>query len=279
MGAELEVIAPAEDESLARQLLATTRDGVAIFGPTGRLVMWNAAAQAITGWTRAEAASRDLGAIPAGLSELREGTWVDARRFAFHLGRDAHTALLLADRTAQIELTQTKSKLQDVGLIDPTTGLPGRSLALDHLGRSLALAGRDSRAVGVLAVGVRPSAGAGSAAIVDAALAREIARRLTISTRSSDYIAHSATWDFVVVLTAMSLAADSVMVVAARLLLALAQPFAVAGPERTISTAIGISRGPEPGVTAATLLDRAERARQDARDEGAAYRLWRSTGP
>jgi len=275
----LALIAPAEDESLARHLLASTRDGVAIFGPTGRLVMWNSAAEAITGWTKAEAATLELGAIPGGLSEIREGKWVDARRFAFRLGKDEHTALLLADSTAQIELAETNRKLEVVGLVDAITGLPGRSLTLDHLGRSLALAGRDSRAVGVLAVGVRPPTGPGSEAVVDTALARQIARRLTISTRSSDYIAHTATWDFVVILTAMSLAADSVMVVAARLLLALAQPFAAGGRERSIATAIGISRGPAPGVTAATLLERAEQAKHDARDEGAAYRLWRSAGP
>jgi PAS domain S-box-containing protein len=56
------------DETLVRQLLAATRDGVAIIGPTGRLVDWNSAAQAITGWSASEAEQHTLSAIPEGVS-------------------------------------------------------------------------------------------------------------------------------------------------------------------------------------------------------------------
>lgn len=245
------------DETLARELLTSTRDGVAIFGPSGRLVMWNSAAETITGWTKADAATRDLSTMPTGRSELREGMWIDARRIRFHLGDDLHHAVLFAESTPQL----------------PPTGFPGRASALEHLGRSLALAERDRRVVGVLSIACRPPRGSGPDDIDDGSLAGEIARRLAISTRSSDFVAHTGTLSFVVVLTAMSGAADSVMVVTARLLLALAQPVAAGGLERSITTAIGITRGPAAGVSAADLLECAEDAMRAARAGGAPYRL------
>ena len=39
-------------------ITTATRDGVAIIGPEGDLLTWNAAAAAITGWSRSDAAPR-----------------------------------------------------------------------------------------------------------------------------------------------------------------------------------------------------------------------------
>jgi PAS domain-containing protein len=64
------------------EVTAATRDGVAILGPTGELLLWNASAVAITGWSIAEAAAHDLpGLVMAGgaLTEIRQGKWVEVR--------------------------------------------------------------------------------------------------------------------------------------------------------------------------------------------------------
>ena len=261
---------------LAEQLSAATRDGVAVIGPTGSLIFWNAAAQAITGWSRAQAATYVLTAIPDGLSEIREGKWADTRRFRFQLGADEHVALLFADATAQIELAEANRKLATVGLVHPTTGLPGRELAIDHLSRSLSLGRRDDRPVGVLAVGLTPPAATGADVIVTSDLVRQVARRLTIATRTSDFVAQTGPWTFSIILTAMTGGADSAIVVTVRLLLMLSQPFVAGGRERTLATAIGVSHGPDHDAGAVALLDRAEDAMREARSAGLAYRVWRS---
>ncbi len=261
---------------LAEQLSAATRDGVAVIGPTGALLFWNAAAQAITGWSRTQAATYVLTAIPDGLSEIRAGKWADTRRFRFQLGADEHVALLFADATAQIELAEANRKLATVGLVHPTTGFPGRELAIDHLSRSLSLGRRDDRAVGILAVGLTPPAATGVEVIVANDLVRQVARRLTIATRTSDFVAHTGEWTFSIILTAMTGGADSAIVVTARLLLMLSQPFVAGGRERTLATAIGVSHGPDQDVGAVALLERAEDAMREARSGGLAYRVWRS---
>lgn len=46
--------------ALFAAVTAATRDGVAILGPSGELLLWNASAVAITGWSMVEAASHDL---------------------------------------------------------------------------------------------------------------------------------------------------------------------------------------------------------------------------
>lgn len=264
---------------LAKRLLLETRDGVAIIGPAGQLLLWNAAAQAITGWSPSQAAAYVVTAIPDGLSEIREGKWADTRRFEFSVGADRHTALIFSDATTQVELGEAKRKLRDVGLIDPVTGLPGRTLALDHLARSESLARRDGRAVGVLAIIVAAPSEAGADAIPSPDLVRQVARRVATAPRSSDFVAQTGPLDFVVILTAMSTGADSAMVATARLLLTLSLPFVTGGRERSLSSAIGISHGPEEGVDSATLLDRAQVAMSEARSSGAAYLVWRAPVP
>ena len=263
---------------LAEQLSAATRDGVAVIGPSGALLFWNAAAQAITGWSRSQAATYVLTAIPDGLSEIREGKWADTRRFRFQLGADEHVALLFADATAQIELAEAKRKLAAVGLVHPTTGLPGRELAVDHLDRALSLARRDDRSVGILALGLSPPAAVGSDLIAESDLVRQVARRLTMATRTSDFVAHTGDWTFSIILTAMTGGADSAIVVTARLLLTLSQPFVAGGRERTLATFIGVTDGPDQSADAVALLVRADDAMREARSARSAYLVWRSEG-
>src|SRR6266480_3563071 len=71
-----------EAVSLAALIASGTRDGIAILGPDGKLLFWNSAAAAITGWSLAEAAERDLAELvkaPDPLVEIRDGKWVELR--------------------------------------------------------------------------------------------------------------------------------------------------------------------------------------------------------
>ena len=71
-----------EGIGLASLIAAGTRDGIAILGPDGQLVFWNSAAAAITGWSLAQAAEKNLGNLvkgPEALVEIRDGMWVELR--------------------------------------------------------------------------------------------------------------------------------------------------------------------------------------------------------
>ncbi len=69
---------------LARRVLEVVRDGLALHDPEGRLVAWSAGAQAITGWSREQAAGRFPRSLPDGRAELPGGRVVEARRSTLH---------------------------------------------------------------------------------------------------------------------------------------------------------------------------------------------------
>jgi len=68
-----------EGVGLAALIASGTGDGIAIVDPDGKLVFWNAAATAITGWSLAQAAEQNIGELekaPGALIEIRDGKWV-----------------------------------------------------------------------------------------------------------------------------------------------------------------------------------------------------------
>jgi len=84
----LPVLLHREALGLASLLARETRDGIAIVGPDGELVYWNAAAGAITGWSSNATAQRNVGKFtttPQALVEIRDGKWVEIRLSALHV--------------------------------------------------------------------------------------------------------------------------------------------------------------------------------------------------
>jgi diguanylate cyclase (GGDEF)-like protein len=244
--------------ALFTAVAAATRDGIAILGPTGELLLWNAAAATITGWSFAEAATRDLpGVVSASgaLTEIRDGKWVEVRQSTLDSGGVAFTVVLFTDSTPQLRLRDTREQLQALGLIDRVTSLPGRELAMVHLDNAIALAKRDKRSVGVLALKLdrfRDLRATEDAASVDETL-RQLAKRLSAFVRASDVSSRMSDGTFLVVLTALTEINDA-KVVAVRLLLAMAEPFDVIGRMRTLHCSIGVAEAPRDAEQAAALL-------------------------
>jgi len=244
--------------ALFTAVTAATRDGVAILGPSGELLLWNASAVAITGWSQAEAASHDLAQlVRAGgaLTEIREGMWVEVRKSTLDAGGAVFTLVLFTDSTHQLRLLDTKQQLRGLGLIDRITSLPGRELAMVHLDNAIALAKRDKRSVGVLALKLdrfRELRATEEGAVVEETL-RQLAKRLTAFVRTSDVSSRLSDDTFLVVLTAMTEINDA-KVVAVRLLLAMAEPFDVVGKMRTLHCSIGVAEAPRDAEQGATLL-------------------------
>ena len=257
---------------LAELLARLTHDGIAIVDPRGKLVSWNSAAVAITGWTEKEAAARGFGSIvrlPGGVHELRPGKWIDLRSAPLEVAGETFTVVFFNDSTAQKRLGESRDDLKALGLIDVLTGLPGRQLALLHLERAVALAERDKRSVGLLSVKLdrHQDPNDPSRRQVEDEVLRQFAKRFAAFVRASDMPARLGGDSFLVVLTALT-SPDDATLVAVRLLLALAQPFGVEGRERSVVCSVGIAEYPRDAKDSVTLLSEALRAAERAQNLG-----------
>jgi diguanylate cyclase (GGDEF)-like protein len=257
-------------DPFAQRLFAETQEGIAVYDRGGALIAWNAAARAITGWNQEAAAKQDLLAKGAGLLEIREGKWVDLRRTAVGTTTGELRIILFADASAQVALTSARHQLTEGGLIDRDTQLSGPQLALSHLERSVALARRDKRAVGVLSVGIDVPKVAEDVRWVE--LMQQLGKRAIAATRTSDLAARLADDELLVVLTAMANPHD-VSIVAVRMLLQLSKPYVLAGRERSVTVSLGVASFPTDGDSSTAVLNAAREAMARARSEGGGYRI------
>src|SRR5687768_12594296 len=93
-----------ESLGLASLLANGTRDGVAIVGPDGRLIFWNAAAGAITGWSSQAVAERNIAKllqVPQALIEIRDGKWVEIRQSALEADGRSFVVVIFTDRSEE----------------------------------------------------------------------------------------------------------------------------------------------------------------------------------
>lgn len=249
----------AEPLGLAALLARETRDGIAIVGPDGELVFWNAAAGAITGWSSHAIAQAKVGKFatePQALIEIREGKWVEVRHASLAVGGRTHVIVMFTDATSQVRLKDTRAQLRALGLIDTVTDLPGREIAMLHVEQAIRMAKRDKRSVGLMSLKLdrfrQLREGPDGQASADEVV-RQFAKRITAFVRASDVPARLADDSFLVVLAALTTSNDAA-VVAVRLLLVLAEPFDVVGHARTVHCSIGVAESPRDADDAVTLL-------------------------
>src|SRR2546426_10766542 len=99
-----------EGLALAALIATGTRDGIAIVGPDGKLVFWNSAAVAITGWSWAQAAELNIGELvkgPGALVEIRDGKWVELRYSRVEANGQTFLILMFTDSTSHMSLRST----------------------------------------------------------------------------------------------------------------------------------------------------------------------------
>jgi diguanylate cyclase (GGDEF)-like protein len=247
-----------EAVGLAALIAAGTRDGIAIVGPDGKLVFWNSAAAAITDWSWAQAAELNIGELvksPGALVEIRDGKWIELRYSRVEVKDETFLILMFTDSTSHMSLRNTRQQLRSLGLIDETTGLAGRDLALVQLDLAIALAKRDKRSVGVLSLKLdrfRQLRETGEGNVADEVV-QQLAKRISAFVRGSDVPARMSDDSFLVVLSALTSSNDSA-VVAVRLFLLLAEPFEIVGKTRTVQCSIGVAEFPRDAADATSLL-------------------------
>jgi diguanylate cyclase (GGDEF)-like protein len=257
-------------DAFALRLFTEAQEGIAVYDASGVLIAWNAAARAITGWDHEAARAKDLLETGAGMVEIRDGKWVDLRRASVGTPTGELRMLLFNDATAQVALREAKRQLTEGGLIDRVTTLAGPQIAVGHLERSVALARRDSRAVGVLSVGIDMPQVAEAVPVDE--LMSQLGKRVIASTRSSDLASRYSEWEIAVVLTAMAHPHDAA-IVAVRLLLHLSQPYVLQGRERSATISLGVASFPTDGDSADATLIAAREAMTHVRADGGGYRI------
>ena len=252
------------------------RDGLALQDETGVLLEWNPAAAAITGWSAEEAGRRLRTGLADGLVELGVGRWVDVRHFPVTRRGRSFRATLFTDARHQVALREAYARLNDLVTTDPLTGLPNRLLAEDRLRLSVTLAQRDARPIAVLFVDLDRfkliNDTLGHAVGDD--LLQQVAGRLRHAIRESDTVARIGGDEFVVILHAITNAADAERV-AQSILDAMSAAFVLAGHEVFLAASLGIAVYPEHGDSGETLVSHADLAMYRAKaDGGNSYRLY-----
>jgi GGDEF domain-containing protein len=256
------------------ELAELVRDGIVLFDAAGAVVRANAAAVTIV-------ASRDpadlgrLADLSAGLVELRPAKWIELRHSTLTWDGQPCRVAIFSDVTAQLALRDAHRTLREIGLVDALTGLSTEPVLRDHLARSLSLAERDHRWVGVLWLQLRRVVRPGPEGqrIADEVL-RQIGRRVQLAIRESDLAALFDENTIVVALTAMSAQSDA-QVVMVRLLLGLAPPVLVEGLERSVGVVSGTVPASDRAVAVDELLARARAAAVHAHGEGSPVGLHR----
>ena len=172
------------------------------------------------------------------------------------------------------ERQRLAEQLSQLAYHDGLTGLPNRLRLEDHLKQAIALAGRRHEPLALLFIDLdrfKPINDQHGHAVGDQVLC-EVARRLQASLRTADLVARLGGDEFVVLLNTLA-HHDDCLVVADKLMLALAEPMQIGTLTLQVGASMGVARYPEAGNTVAELLRSADAAMYQVKQAG------RSTQP
>ncbi len=283
----------------AEVTLNSIGDAVLTTDTAGNVTYLNAEAEALTGWTRAEAFARPLAEVFDVTDGMTGQHALDPSRMAIEqrrkvrlkgsyilVGRDGnetaieHSAAPIQDRQGNIVgavivfrdvIVSRERRLQMLHLAehDALTDLPNRLLVTDRLARSIALARRYGRRLAVLFLDcdrfkhINDTLGH---AIGDQAL-RSVAKRLTACVRESDTVSRHGGDEFLILLSELDHPEDA-EAIANKIVESMSEPHRVAGHDLQLTASVGIALYPEDGQDAQSLIMRADTAMYYAKNTG-----------
>lgn len=165
---------------------------------------------------------------------------------------------------------RTQSELEHIASHDPLTHLPNRSLFTEHLRHSLARARRRKLQTALLFIDLddfKPVNDVHGHETGDRML-QAVARRLAAITRNEDLVARIGGDEFTLVLAGEAEIRERAATVAAKILDALGEPFAVDNLELRLGASIGISLYPIDAEDDESLLRHADHAMYLAKQQG-----------
>ncbi|WP_374378215.1 putative bifunctional diguanylate cyclase/phosphodiesterase [Dongia sp.] len=290
-------------EARFRQLADATFEGL-IIHRNGTIIDANTAMGAILGWPQEMLIGRSVFDFCTPESQVMLRTHVAERMAAARVGVDApiELDLLHADgspipvevlgRTLPFEngdarvvavrdIRERKAaeeRILHMAHHDALTALPNRNLFRDRLTQAMARARRGGNTVAVLCLDLdrfKPVNDTFGPEIADELL-RQVALRLTHSTRADDTVARLGADEFALIQVGLS-HPDGPAFMADRLVKALSEPFIIAGHQIVIGVSIGIALFPNDGINGGDLLRAADTALGRAKSAGGnAYRFFES---
>lgn len=284
-----------ESEARFKGAFENSATGMALIGLTGRWLKVNRALCEITGYDEAELLARsyqdlahpdDVRAGPASLDDLLSGKRDAIQIEKRYLHKHGHEVWVLVnlslvrDKFGKPEhfISQTldmserrrlQNRVEHLALHDPLTGLPNSRLLLDRLELTFAASRRAKRPMGVMYIdldGFKPINDTWGHAAGDRAL-KSVAERLTQVLRETDSVARVGGDEFVAILGPVATQDDAVLV-ANRVLAAVAAPMALGDATVALSASIGIALYPTHAEDAQTLLQHADTAMYRAKRSG-----------
>ena len=283
----------------AEIILNSIGDAVLSTDLAGNITYLNAAAETMTGWPREAAAGRPLGEVlhiidgatrepaqdpmrlavslnttvslaPSCLLVRRDGSEAPIEDSAAPVrDRDGHvTGAVIVFRDVGAAL-ETSRQMSHLAQHDTLTGLPNRLLLTDRLTEAMALARRRHQPLAVLFLDVDGFKDINDARghLTGDRILQSIATTLTRTLRQSDTVSRYGGDEFVIVLTALENSAHGVLV-ATKLLQAIAEPHQTTGEDVHVTASAGVALYPEHGQDAVTLVANADSAMYEAKRIG-----------
>ena len=283
----------------AEVTLNSIGDAVMTTDTMGNVTYLNAEAEALTGWTRAEAFARPLAEVFDVTDGLTGQPAQDPSRLAMEhqkkvrlkgnyvlVGREGHetaiehSAAPIHDRQGHtlgavivfrdiIVSRERRLEMLHLAEHDALTDLPNRLLLNDRLARTIALARRYGRRVAVLFLDcdrfkhINDTLGH---SIGDQVL-RSVSRRLVTCVRESDTVSRHGGDEFLILLSEVDQPEDAGLI-AEKIVTSMAEPHLVAGHELMLTASVGIALYPEDGQDTQTLIMHADTAMYHAKNTG-----------
>jgi len=178
-------------------------------------------------------------------------------------------AFLRSHERQHRSLEEKRRAIEHLALHDALTGLPNRFLMLAHLEQAVSLAQRHDMKVGVLFLdldGFKPINDRLGHPVGDIVL-QETARRLQSCVRDCDTASRYGGDEFVILLTEIW-GEENAALVAEKVLAAINQPIQIGSESVQVSSSIGIAIFPCDGSDAKALIEQADKAMYEAKQNG-----------
>jgi diguanylate cyclase (GGDEF)-like protein/PAS domain S-box-containing protein len=265
----------------------------------GNVTFLNAVAERLTGWPWQEAAARPVAEVLRIQDATSHETIPDRMAMAVEQNRTVYlppNCILIRRDGFEVAIEDSASPIHDRdgqgdGAVivfrdvsaaramtldlahaahhDVLTGLPNRALLIDRVGQAIAFALRHKHKVGMLFLdldGFKHINDSLGHSIGDELL-KAIAARLLECVRRTDTVSRQGGDEFVVLVSEVRQLED-IIILATRMLHAVAGPHSIANHDLHITTSIGVSVYPDDGLDAMTLIKNADTAMYQAKENG-----------
>jgi diguanylate cyclase (GGDEF)-like protein/PAS domain S-box-containing protein len=287
------------EKERAQVTLNSIGDAVLSTDLEGKVTYLNAVAEKITGWTRAEAAGKDIdevfvvmdgntrepcanplrtaiaqdrtvGLTPNCILVRRDGTEFDIEDSAapIHDQQGLATGAVIVFHDVSVARAMG-AEMSHLAQHDILTNLPNRTLLQDRISQAIAKASRNNLRIAVLFLdldGFKRINDSLSHATGDSLL-RLVAKRLLAAVRTSDTVSRMGGDEFVILLSEVAHAGDA-GVKAGKILSALNAPFQLEQTTLQVTASIGVTTYPEDGQSAELLIRNADLAMYQAKEKG-----------